>query len=154
MLNTRRIKRIFTNVMDFITFNRYVRVLYILLVVITMSLFIMYLITRDSNTYDIVSLCWFAIVPYIIVTDGWYSYKDKLHIKKLEDSLKGLNDSELKIDLAAMCHNIWSEDIGESSNNPIENSRASVCYNDLTQEEKDVNLRKASLILDIIKNYV
>lgn len=154
MFNTRKAKRIFTNVLDFLTFNRYVIVVYLLSLVIAISLFIMYLITKDLNTYNIVSLYWLVIVPYIIITDGWLSYKDKVYITKLENNLAALNNPELKIDLAALCHNIWSEDIGKSSNNPVENSRASVCYNDLTQEEKDVNMKKASLILDIIKEYV
>jgi hypothetical protein len=114
----------------------------------------MYLVTRDPVTYGIVNLSWYFIVPYIIVTDSWTSYKDTKYIKELEDKLCALNDPELKIDLAAVCHNIWSEDIGESSNNPVENSRASVCYDSLTPKEKEVNLRKASLILDIVKNYV
>lgn len=154
MFNKRKLMRNLASIMDFLTYNRYVKVVYLLWLVQTVSLFIMYLVTRNPVTYSIVSLIWFFIVLYIIVTDGWTSYKDSKYIKELEDKLCALNDPELKIDLAAVCHNIWSEDIGESSNNPVENSRASVCYDSLTPEEKEVNLKKASLILDTVKNYV
>lgn len=138
----RKLKRYSINMLDFFAYNTYYN--YISFIILLICIF---------NRTPI----WNVIWSFIVITNAIgliYEIFDKnKKIARLEKALEATGqalDYDLLVDnLAPIMHDIWSKDVYNLENPTTDEfGRANTKYNDLSDNDKEHNKKKAQLIID------
>lgn len=138
----RKLKRYSINMLDFFAYNTYYN--YISFIILLICIF---------NRTPI----WNVIWSFIVITNAIgliYEIFDKnKKIARLEKALEATGqalDYDLLVDnLAPIMHDIWSKDVYNLENPTTDElERANTKYNDLSDNDKEHNKKKAQLIID------
>jgi len=144
----RKASRYTLAMLDFFAYNKYYKALSLIVAII--SIF---------NTGPIWNVVWnFIIATWAF---GWNHEITDLEEenKQLKDKLQEIVDSDdawvdaeaLREELASLSHDIWANDVlSLQGATPDELDRANTPYNDLSDNDKEHNRKKADLILDVV----
>lgn len=97
----------------------------------------------------------FIVLSWII---GWQYEIHKLTkenelLKTVNDCLSNYEADDVREDLASLMHDIWVDDILQANLSLDEQYRANIHYVDLTQDDQQVNLTKADMVLQLLSMY-
>lgn len=148
-----KIEKSILDFFDFITYNRTIRLCYVVGMFIFLLLCLISITVKSVIIINSVNILGTILLTYTVIIYVCETYANEKYIKELEDK-EWLQDEELLIDLAALSHNIWSEDVKYYSSNVKELDRSLVSYSELTEEEKQANISKAKRIIEVINSYV
>jgi hypothetical protein len=142
----RKVKKYTINLLEVFAFSSYYN--YISIIILVLTWFDLF----GAATVYINS---FIILSWII---GWQYEIHKLTkenelLKTVNSSLSNYKVENIREDLAALMHNIWTEDIFKTDLTLDEQYRANTPYYDLSDDDKQVNLSKADEVLQLISMY-
>jgi hypothetical protein len=141
----RKIKKYIINLLEVFAFNSYWVWFSFVLAILTW--------------FDLFGVATIYVAGFIIVSYnvGWWykAYKFEKEnelLRTVNTCLSKYEAEDVREDLAALMHNIWTEDIFKTDLTLDEQYRANTPYYDLSDDDKQVNLSKADEVLHLISS--